>query len=382
MTEIEQKIRSEHLDGVKRLVIKVGSKLLVSKHSHRLGVNQEFITELSKSISLIRAKGIEVVLVSSGSVGVGMSVQEYEQRPKDLGIVQACASMGQVLLMEAYHKACIPLEINIGQVLLSADDFRNRDRYNNISTTVESLLEIGALPIINENDTVAVEEIKVGDNDKLSADVAQFLNADLLMIFTDEKGLYDTNPKTNPDAKIIKVVHEITDDVLDLAEGDKGSEVSTGGMQTKLEALRQATSAGCAALLAHGFEVLPHEILEGKDDGSFFVASDETVKDRDKWLGFVSSPSGWVEIDAGAQKALEDGGTSLLLMGVRGVEGYFRSGELLEIKNADGEMVARGQSNHDAATLTELIALPKAERKKLDNKMRVVVHRNNLVMIL
>ncbi len=382
--EMMSGLRSKALAATHRLVIKVGSKLLVSTHAQHLddgGVDIDYIQKLAESIAILKGRGIEVVLVSSGAVGAGMASLGLKRRPANLGKIQACASIGQVQLMHAYRRAFDSCQLAVGQVLLGAEDFRNRDRYKNIKATVNSLLELGTVPIINENDTVAVEEIKVGDNDKLSADVAQFLEAQMLIIFTDEKGLYDKNPKVHKDAIILPEIEEITQDVLDLAQGGKGSEISTGGMQTKLAALQQATAAGCSAILAHGKEVLPHELFEGVTAGTFFRGSGERVASRERWLGLVSKPAGWVEIDAGAQKALKEDGSSLLLMGVVGLHGHFRSGELLEVRNSHGKVIARGASNHDSGALRKLLSLEDIDRKKLDKKARVVVHRNNLVVL-
>ena len=376
-------LRKQSIAETRRLVIKVGSKLLVHLHSKgqsKWGVNKEYIQSLAKSIVALRKEGMEVVLVSSGAVGAGMSELKMEQRPKEIETRQACASVGQVKLMHTYEKAFREFDVHVGQVLVGADDFRNRERYLNIHSTVNALLNLGCVPIVNENDTVAVEEIKVGDNDKLSADITQFLDAQMLMIFTDEDGLYDKNPKTNPDALVLSEVERIDDNILNLAEGGRGSEISTGGMQTKLEALRQVTESGCAAILANGTKVLPDEIVQGSNAGSFFVPRKERMPSKDRWLSFVSTPAGVITVDQGAQNALQQDGSSLLVMGISKIEGHFRSGDLVAIQTPTGVEVARGAANSESGVLKELLGMPKEQRRKLPKRTRIAVHRNNMVV--
>lgn len=208
-------LRSQYLTRSKRVVVKVGSKLLVDMSTG--GLNVKYIRKLVQSILQIRETGREVVLVSSGAVGAGMAILGYDERPTEIGTIQACAALGQVKLNQVYENVFRKFDVHFAQILISADDFRDRKRYKNISNTIESILDLGIVPIINENDSITVDEIKVGDNDKLSADVTQFLDADILMIFTDENGLYNANPKENPDAKLLPIVPKINNKILSLS---------------------------------------------------------------------------------------------------------------------------------------------------------------------
>ncbi len=376
-------LREYAIGETRRLVIKVGSKLLVdfSEDPAKAGVKCSYIHQLTESISVLREMDIEVVLVSSGSVGAGMAELGITTSPKEREVRRACAAVGQVKLMHAYEQAFSDFGIHIGQVLLSADDFRNRERYMNIRFTINALLEQGCVPIINENDTIATAATQVGDNDKLSSDVTQFLDAQMLIIFTDEDGLYDKNPKTNDDAVVLEEILKVDESIINLAEGSKGSEISTGGMQTKLEALRQTTEAGCAAILANGSKVLPHELMKGLGAGSFFVAHKDRMPSRDRWLSFVSTPTGTIEIDQGAMEALRsDMPTSLLLVGVNSIQGLFRKGDLVDVIGPDGELVGRGTTNAESDTLLRMIKLPKEQRRTLPKRARIVINNNNLVI--
>jgi len=230
MSELRKKVLGE----AKRIVIKIGSRILVdSEHG---GVRTRFIQQLATSVATLVENGKEVVIVTSGAVGTGMAILGYAQKPSVMAEKQACAAVGQIDLMYAYREMFRWVGLVTGQILLSADDFRDRTRYKNLQNTLKAMLARKIVPIVNENDSVAVAEIKVGDNDKLSSDVALFLDADLLLVFTDEDGLFDANPKTNPDARLLRLVPEITPEIMALAgkPGEAGSAVSTGGMRSKL----------------------------------------------------------------------------------------------------------------------------------------------------
>lgn len=387
---VMQSLRSQFLDKSQRVVIKVGSRLLVDMD--KMDLNRKFMRGLVESIVKIRESGREVVLVSSGAVGAGMATLGLTERPKDIGQVQSCASIGQIKLSHVYETLFAKRSIHVGQILLSADDFRIRSRYKNIRNTIQALVAQGCVPIINENDSVAVEEIKVGDNDKLSADVTQFLDADLLMIFTDEDGLFNANPKEDAAAKLIPIVAQITPTILKLA-GSKGSGISTGGMKTKLQAIRQATEAGCAAVMANGFKVRPHQILEGVEEGTFFMPDSQKPSSRKRWIGLVSHSKGSISIDAGASKAILQTPSSLLAVGVAGVQGKIHPGDIVDILNSRGKLIARGVSKYDADTLNELKGLRQSQIKEIisnskntklfknSKNLEVVIHRNDLFLV-
>ena len=363
-------LRKNLLAETKRIVIKLGSSLLVDAKNK--GVNTAFIKRFTESVAVLQNVGKEIAIVSSGAVGTGMARLGYSQKPDDIGSKQVCAAVGQIDLMDAYRTAFEKDRIAVGQILLSADDFRDRNRYKNLQNILNSMLKHKVIPVINENDSVAVSEIKVGDNDKLSSDVALFWNADLLLLFTDEDGLYVANPKTNPDARLLKTVPEINTRVLNMAKpGDEGSTVSTGGMRSKLEALRAVTRSGCNAFLANGTKILPHEVLLGNATGTLFLGNAKKLASRKKWLSFVSTPKGSIIIDDGGLNAIRNKHASILPVGIVGVSGNFSVKDLIDVKDANGNKVARGISKYDSRELKKVMRM-----KNLDE----AIHKNDLVV--
>ena len=338
MSELRTKILTE----AKRIVVKIGSRILVdSEHG---GVRTRYIQKLADSVACLMEHGKEVVIVTSGAVGTGMAELGYAEKPKVMAEKQACAAVGQIDLMYAYREMFRWVQLSCGQILLSADDFRDRTRYKNLQNTIKTMLAKKIVPIINENDSLAVAEIKVGDNDKLSSDVALFLDADLLLIFTDEDGLFDDNPKKNSKARLLRFIPEITPAVLALAgaPGETGSAVSTGGMRSKLEAIRAVVNSGANAFLANGMKVLPHEVLFENALGTLFAGKKQKMNSRRRWLSFVSTPKGSVIVDKGGVKALQKNHSSLLPVGVIQVGKHFDAGDLIEILDESGNRIARG----------------------------------------
>jgi glutamate 5-kinase len=270
----------------------------------------------------------------------------------------------------------------VAQILLSGDDFRDRTRFNNIRKTVGTLLEKRVIPIINENDTITTEEIKVGDNDKLSADVAHFLEADLLIILSDEAGLYTKNPKTHADAEAIAVVPRITPDILKLAEGTPGSKVSVGGMKAKLLAIRQAAEAGTPAVLTRGHGARLLDLVQGQPIGTLFLPNPDKIGRNKRWLAFVSKARGQLLLDEGGVRAMKTRKSSLLPAGIKECKGSFKAGDFVEVCSADGEVIGRGRSayaasdialikGHKSARIGELLG-----RKGPDE----VIHKDQLVI--
>ncbi|MGL1903917.1 MAG: glutamate 5-kinase, partial [Fibrobacterales bacterium] len=354
--------RSDILKNVSRVVIKAGSRLLVDMEKG--GVNQPMIKALTRSIVQLRRRGIDVVLVSSGAVGAGMALLGISERPSKLENVQSCASVGQIKLMSIYEEYFSIEGFHVGQVLLSAEDFRIRDRYINISNTIHSMLKHSIIPIINENDSVTIKEIKVGDNDKLSADVTQFLETDLLIILTDEDGLFDKNPKEHDDATLISVVEKVTPAIKALA-GKAGSNISTGGMKSKLKAIKQASAAGSTVILANGFTASIEDILAGENIGTLFIASKTKITQKKKWLSYVSEPVGRLYVDAGGINALENKNSSLLSVGVQKTDGSFQKGDLVEVCTSSGTVIARGITNFNNDEILSLIGKKTEEVTKL-----------------
>ncbi|PBC73641.1 glutamate 5-kinase [Fibrobacter intestinalis] len=375
-------LRKNILDESKRVVIKIGSRILVD--SAKCCVRTRYIQRLADSVAQLMEAGKEVVLVTSGAVATGMAELGYKEKPTVMAEKQACAAVGQIDLMYAYREMFRWVQLSVGQILLSADDFRNRQRYKNLQNTIEAMLAHKIVPIINENDSLAVAEIKVGDNDKLSSDVALFLDADLLLIFTDENGLFDDNPKKNPKARLLRFVPEITPAVLALAgkPGEAGSAVSTGGMRSKLEAIRNVTKSGCNAFLANGLKVLPHEVVFENAEGTFFAASKKKLNSRQRWLSFVTTPRGSVLVDDGGVKALREKHSSLLPVGVVQVQKHFDKGDLIEVLDLAKNPVARGVAKFDSETLKLVMKKKTSQVKEFLGKdfPEELIHKNDLVV--
>ncbi|WP_308602640.1 glutamate 5-kinase [uncultured Fibrobacter sp.] len=375
-------LRKNILDESKRVVIKIGSRILVD--SAKCCVRTRYIQRLADSVAQLMEAGKEVVLVTSGAVATGMAELGYKEKPTVMAEKQACAAVGQIDLMYAYREMFRWVQLSVGQILLSADDFRNRQRYKNLQNTIEAMLAHKIVPIINENDSLAVAEIKVGDNDKLSSDVALFLDADLLLIFTDENGLFDDNPKKNPKARLLRFVPEITPAVLALAgkPGEAGSAISTGGMRSKLEAIRNVTKSGCNAFLANGLKVLPHEVVFENAEGTFFAASKKKLNSRQRWLSFVTTPRGSVLVDDGGVKALREKHSSLLPVGVVQVQKHFDKGDLIEVLDLAKNPVARGVAKFDSETLKLVMKKKTSQMKEFLGKdfPEELIHKNDLVV--
>jgi glutamate 5-kinase len=362
---------------VRTLVVKVGTRVLCND----AGLDETRLAHLTAGIAALHDRGYSTVLVTSGAVGVGMGVLGFATRPTALAEKQACAAAGQIRLMQRYADLFRARGKSAAQILLTGEDLRDSVRFNNIRQTVRVLLEKGAIPIVNENDTVATEEIKLGDNDKLSADVAQFLEADLLVILSDEEGLFDKNPKKHKDAKRIAVVERITPEILRLADTAPGSTVSTGGMKAKLTAIRQAVEAGTPAVLARGDGANLVDIALGKDAGTLFLPRKRIDRKR-RWLAFVTKPKGKLFLDAGAVSALRDRPGSVLAAGIRKIQGAFAAGDFVEICDADGEVMGRGRVSYAAAEVDKIKGRKSAEIPALLGRTGPgeVVHRDRLVV--
>lgn len=343
--------REAAFQDLRTVVVKVGTKVLCDDDN---ALSETQLAHLSAGISALHDRGYSVVLVTSGAVGVGMGVLGFSQRPTEPAEKQACASIGQIRLMQSYADQFQSHGKVVAQILLTGDDFRDQRRFNSVRQTVRTLLGKGVIPIVNENDTVTTEEIKVGDNDKLSADVAQFLEADLLVILSDERGLYDKNPKSHADARRIEVVERITPEILRLAEEKPGSKVSVGGMKAKLTAIRQATEAGTPAVLARGAGANLVELVQGRGEGTFFLPRAKRIDRKRRWLAFVSKAKGQLLLDPGAVRALRERPSSVLPAGIKKVRGEFAPGDLVEICTLEGEVIGRGQTAYSSADVGKI----------------------------
>jgi|WetSurMetagenome_2_1015567.scaffolds.fasta_scaffold35286_2 glutamate 5-kinase len=363
-----------------RIVIKIGTNLLADKEH---GINLERIYGIAKNVALLQTLGKHIVLVSSGAIGAGVAALKLKERPKTIPEKQATAAIGQPLLMEAYENAFRNQECTIAQILLTKDDFTNRARYLNVKNTFSALLEKGVIPIINENDTVAVEEIKFGDNDNLSALVANLIEADLLIILSDIDGLFSDDPTKNRSAELIPIVERITPQLEKLAKSSK-SELSTGGMITKIQAAKRCVSAGIAMIIANGKNPKAlEEIFSGDFTGTLFLPVEKKLNVRKKWIGFVSHTNGYIVVDDGAKHALLNGQKSLLPSGILEVHGEFKAHDTISVRDMEATEIAKGVTGFSSTDLLKIKGKKTGELEKILHckSCDEVIHRDNLVLI-
>ncbi|MCD3204450.1 glutamate 5-kinase [Clostridium botulinum] len=372
--------RENYLKDVKRIVVKVGTSTLTYP-TGLLNLNK--IENLVRQLSDAHNRGVEVILVSSGAIGAGIGKLGLKEKPKTIPEKQAAAAVGQGILLHMYEKLFSEYGKPVGQILLTREDLSHRTRFLNASNTFYSLLEQGVIPIVNENDAIVVDEIKFGDNDTLSAMVASLVDADLLVLVTDIDGLYDSNPKTNPDAKFIPVVKEITDDIV-AAAGGAGSSLGTGGMATKINAGKIATSSGSSMIIvngdAHNFLT---NILDAKEIGTLFIGQKDPLKAKEHWMAFATKPTSSLTIDDGATEALIYHKKSLLPKGIISVNGTFSEGEVISILNSKEEEIAHGITNYNSMEVDLIKGLDSnlIEDKLGHKNYDEVIHRNNLVIV-
>lgn len=351
---------------IKRIVIKVGSSVIAT---YRMRPRTARLRSLVDQISALHKNKVEVVLVSSGAIVLGLGELKKRFRPADLPSLQASAAIGQTMLMRLYTDLFKKNRLSCGQVLLTWEDFDNRDRYNNARNTLLAILGSGVVPVVNENDTISTEEIKFGDNDKLSALVASLVRADLLLLLSDVHGLYDLKEGRK---KIFREIKEVTREIEGVASGTSNKNTSKGGMIAKLEAVKIATHANIPCIIANGEtpDILKR-VLKGERIGTFFMEKEERSIARRHWISFSAKAKGKIIVDDGAQKALLDGGKSLLLPGVMGWEGHFAADDVVIVVNKDHQEIARGITNYSVGDL----------HKTMDKKGQPeVIHRDNLVL--
>jgi len=358
-------MRSE-VTAARRVVVKVGSSSLTTAAG---GIDPERVSALVDVLATARRRGTEVVLVSSGAIAAGLAPLGLKRRPKALAAQQAAASVGQGLLVHRYTDDLARHGLVAGQVLLTLDDVTRRSHYRNAYQTFAKLLELGVLPIVNENDTVATTEIRFGDNDRLAALVAHLVHADLLLLLSDVDGLYDGRPD-DPGSTLLSDVASAAD-LADVRIGKAGAAgVGTGGMQTKVEAAAIATGAGIPVVLTSAEQAAP--ALAGEPIGTLFHATGKRRPTRLLWLKHATEPKGSVTLDAGAVRAVVERRASLLAAGVTGVTGSFEAGDPVDLAGPDGVVVARGLVNFDSAEIPELLGR---------RGQREVVHRDGLVLL-
>ena len=365
----------------KRIVIKVGTSTLTDDN-HRLAPDK--VEKLASEIVELRRRGKEVILVSSGAIGAGIGKLNLKQRPRDIKLLQATAAVGQSILMSTYDRYFSAYGQTIAQLLLTHADFLSRQRYLNLRNTLLTLLKSGVIPIVNENDTTAVDEIKVGDNDNLSALVASNLEADLLIILTDTDGLFTRDPRRSKRAELIPVVRDITPEIERIADrGEKTS--SVGGMRTKIEAAKLAMNAGIPVIIANGAEEnILLRIVEGEPVGTRFLPrKSDRMNDREHWIRFISPPRGRIKVDEGAKAALVAKGSSLLPSGIIGVEGAFMPGDTVSIIDSRDIEFARGITNYSSVDIEKIKGLHTGDIERVlgHKEYDEVVYRGNLYLI-
>lgn len=373
-------VRQEVVATAGTIVVKVGTNVLTDD-SGRL--NRDRVADLTAQVVRMLRGGKKVALVSSGAIGAGVGQLGLPRRPADLRHLQACAAVGQGVMMQAYREALAPSGIHPAQMLLTAADFEHRARYLNVRNTILCLFEWGCLPIINENDTVSVAEIKFGDNDHLAAMTTNLLRAPLLILLTNVDGLFSGDPHTDPQASLLATVPAIDQNVANLAAGSK-SVLGVGGMSSKLKAARLVTAAGEAVIMANGSQSgILDCIMACEPVGTLFLPHGSTVPSWKRWLGYTVQPRGQLLTDAGARKAVEQQGKSLLPIGVVGVAGEFGKGDVVAICDATGGEYARGLCNYAAADAARLIGLRSDNiAKELGSApYEEMVHRDNLVVL-
>lgn len=369
-------IRKKIVKKTKRIVVKVGSAVIAD------GREKSIFERLAEDIHTIKSAGREAIVVSSGAVALGMKRLGLKERPVSIPERQAIAAVGQGSLMAHYDGAFGKHGEKAAQVLLTHDDFADRKRFLNARNTLLTLLDFGIIPVINENDTVAVEEIKFGDNDALSALTTNLIEADMLVILTDIDGLYDKDPRKGAGAKMLSIVDDVDSLAVDL--GGQGSVFGTGGMRSKCDAARKAAHFGIPTIITTGFEEgILGRILEGEPVGTLFLPKEDKLTSWKHWIAFSTRPSGRVFVDDGARDALLNKGKSLLPSGIKEVDGSFDAGEVIHCVDAKGMEFARGLSNYSSE---EIKKIKGAKTKEIENILGYksfdeVIHRDNLVVM-
>jgi len=366
------------LQHTKTLVVKIGTRLVATEKSE---TRTEWMASLAADIAGLRARGVQVVLVSSGAVALGRPKLKLGNGALPLAEKQAAAAAGQPLLMQAWAKAFAAHDIDVSQILLTLDDAEQRRRYLNARTTLQHLLQHKLVPIVNENDTVATAEIKFGDNDRLAARVASMLGADTLVLLSDVDGLYDKNPSQHKDAKHIPLIETITKDIENMGAGP-ATGFSNGGMITKIEAARIATNFGCDVIITKGEDLHPLRLLSEGARASLFKAHGSPLQARKHWIQSALHLPGAVVIDDGAVNALKQG-KSLLPAGIKGIKGEFDRGDTVGVEALDGTLIAKGIAAYHAGETAKIIGKKSSDIAGIlgyegeDN----FIHRDDLVML-
>jgi len=362
----------------KRLIVKIGSALLVDPET--LEIRRAWLDKLADDIAQCRARGQEVLIVTSGAIAVGYTGLGLADRPTRLEEKQAAAAVGQIRLAQLYQETLARHGIAVGQILLTREDTEARRRHLNARATINQLLAFGVVPVVNENDTVTTAEIRFGDNDRLAARVAQMISADTLVLLSDIDGLYTANPRTDPTARHLPEIAELTPEIEAMA-GPPLAGMSSGGMVTKLAAARIAMAAGCRMVIAQGHVDHPLAAIEAGARASWFLPTAEPLTARKRWIAGSVAPSGTVVVDQGAITALKSG-RSLLPAGIVAVEGNFERGDAILVRGPDGQIVARGLSAYASGDVAQLLGHKSGEIEQLlgYRGRDEIIHRDDLVV--
>ena len=374
--------RLEHLSAVKRIVVKIGSSLLADPK--KKGIKSRFLRGLAGQIKFLQGRGVQCLVVTSGAIAAGLYELGLDKKPREIEKLQALAAVGQSKLMHAYEVVFKKVGLKVAQILLTREDLENRQRYSNAHNTVMELLRHKIIPVVNENDTVAVEEIKFGNNDILGTLVAHLSQADLLVLLTDTDGLFSEDPALNPKAHLISSVRDLNRD-LEKGASRSRSLVGTGGMHPKIQAAKSMMLSGVPAVIANGNrrDILK-KILAAEEVGTFFFPLKAKMNSRKNWLAWSVKPKGEIMVDDGAAKALIEMNKSLLPTGIQKILGNWEKDELIKITGSNGLEIARGLSNFSSRDLDLIKGLRSAEiHKKLGRKTREeAVHRDNMVKLV
>ncbi len=370
--------RKTSFDNAKRVIVKVGSNVLTENS----GLDLNVVRSISRQICRLIDRGLEVILVTSGAMSAGIRKIGLSKRPDEIPKRQAVSAVGQASLIMEYENAFERYGNKVAQILLTSDDLNNRKRYLNARNTLYTLLSWQVVPIINENDTVAIESIKFGDNDNLAAMIALLMDADILIILSDIDGLYAKDPRSNPDAELIPTVTTFKKS-LEKVAGDIPGSLGTGGMLSKIKAAKKVTSAGVPMVIANGnVPDILEKLFDGGSYGTFFVPQADRLPSRKCWIGYSLKPEGVIVIDQGAATAVLKRGKSLLSSGIIGVEGDFGIGAPVEFKTAESDILGTGLVNYSAADIRKIMGLQSRQiQERLGEKpFDEVIHRDNLVI--
>jgi glutamate 5-kinase len=373
-------ISRQNITNAQRWVIKIGSALLTSDGK---GLSREALAPWVEQITALRKAGCEVVLVSSGAVAEGMSRMGWKQRPHNLNDLQAAAAIGQMGLIHTYEACFQKHGLHTAQILLTRDDLADRSRYLNARSALRRLLELGVIPVVNENDTVATEELRFGDNDTLAALVANLIAADVLILLTDQEGLFDADPRFHPQAQLITETR-VDNPQLDAVAGGSASGLGLGGMVTKVRAARLAARSGTGTVIASGRrDGVVAAISQGEEVGTLLVPVQEPQAARKRWLAGQLQVRGRLTLDDGAVRVLRERGSSLLAVGVVAMSGEFLRGEAVVCLDTAGREVARGLVNYNAQEAQRIIGKPSSQIEEILGYVdeAELIHRDNLVLV-